>query len=86
MTTVPSTAAQRRAILANAHAAYMATADKGAAKVALYNVLVEGDHIASTDQIMVRMNGTTIEILVDADDFVECLELDAYGNTLKGTV
>lgn len=86
MTTIASTASQRRAALANAHAAWFATSHKATANIALHAALVKANHIESVDQITTRLNGTTIEILVDADDFKECIELDAYGNTLKGTV
>lgn len=85
--TTTLTAQQGRTILANAHAAYLAT--RMNPKVdALHNLkqaLVQVDFIASHDFIKdVRLEGTTIWILIDADDFEEALELDAYGNTLRG--
>lgn len=79
-------AAQRRAALANAHAAWFATPNKATANIALHSALVAANYIESVDQITTRLDGTTIEILVDADDFVEVIALDAYGNTLKGTL
>lgn len=80
------TAAARRAALANAHAAWFATPNRPAADIALHAALVTANYIESVDQITTRLNGTTIEILVDADEFLEVIELDAYGNTLKGTL
>lgn len=86
MTTV-QTAAQRRAILANAHAAWHATRMNPAIDAVhnLKQALVQADMIASHDFIAdVRLEGTSIQILVDCDNWREVLELDAYGNVLKG--
>ncbi len=80
-----SNAQGRRLILANAHAAWFATADKKAAKLALKAALVETNIIERTDHIAVRMDSTTIEILVEVDgDLLEVLSLDAYGNIIRG--
>ena len=84
-----TTAAERRAILANAHAAWIATS-KDPKVDAIHNLkqaLVQTDYIASHDIITdVRLEGTTVCIFIDCDDFKEGIELDAYGNTLRGTV
>ena len=84
-----NTAANRRRILANAHAAWIATS-KNPKVDAIHNLkqaLVQTDYIASHDMITdVRMEGTTVCIFIDCDDFKEGIELDAYGNTLRGTV
>lgn len=81
------TAASRRAILANAHAKWIATS-KNSAIDAVHNLkqsLVQVDQIELTNTITdVRMDGTTICITVDCDDFVELMELDAYGNIISG--
>lgn len=92
MTTV-TTAAQRRAILANAHAAYLATGKPTTRKErnAKYDVLEDAlrasNAITKTDQLYdVYQDGTTLCIriaVLDADDF-DVIELDAYGNTLRG--
>ena len=85
MTTL--TAAQTRALLANAHAKWIATS-KNSSIDAVHNLkqtLVQTNHMESHDVITdVRMDGTSICITIDADDFVEAIELDAYGNTLRG--
>lgn len=86
MTTV-QTAAQRRTILANAHAAWHATRMNPAIDAVhnLKQAFVQTDMIASHDFIAdIRLDGTSIQILVDCDDWREVLELDAYGNVTKG--
>ena len=81
--TTAQTAAQRRAILANAHAAWIATADKTNTNP-IRRALVAAGYIEYTDLLEeVWMNSTTICIRVDSDGFFETIELDAYGNTLR---
>ena len=82
--TTTLTAQQSRTILANAHAAWIATADKKDTNP-LRRALVAAGYIETTDLLEeVWMEGTTICIRVDADGFFETIELDAYGNTLRG--
>ena len=82
MTTVH--ASQRRTILANAHAAWHATANKKDTNP-IRRALVAAGYIESTDLLEeVWMEGTTICVRVDADGFFETIEIDAYGNTLRG--
>lgn len=91
MTTVtnPTSAAQRRAILANAHAAYMATR-KNPKVDAVHNLkqaLMQTGNAQITDWVKdVRLEGTTIVAVIDMATSVEVIELDAYGNTMKGTL
>lgn len=86
MTTVMA-ASQRRTILANAHAAWHATRMTPAFD-AVHNLkqsLVQANYMASHDIIAdVHLDGTTICIRIDADDFFENVEIDAYGNILRG--
>lgn len=91
MTTLakPTTAAQRRAILANAHAAWFNSSNKIHDRMQytkdIKAALVETNMIALTDEIVdVRLEGTTVCVFLDCDDWREVLELDAYGNVLKG--
>lgn len=89
MATTLNTAANRRRILANAHAAWIATSKdpKVDATHNLKQALVQTNYIASHDMITdVRMEGTTVCIFIDCDDFKEGIELDAYGNTLRGAL
>ena len=87
---ITTDASQRRTILANAHAAWLAaTPKKDKAKDdALETALRAAGAIAETDQLFdVYQDSTTtlcirIDVL-DADDF-DVIELDAYGNTLRG--
>ena len=77
-----------RAILANAHAAWIATS-KNPKVDALHNLkqsLVEADYMELTDGIEnVSMLGTSIQVTIDTyEDYVECIEIDAYGNVLRG--
>jgi hypothetical protein len=87
MTTL--TAAQRRAILANAHAAFL-NATPGypiERNAALNDALLTTGFVERTDNLCnFRLEGTTVCVTVDADDFQEGIELDAYGNILKGTI
>lgn len=89
MTTVQTlTAAQRRRILANAHAAWHATRMNPAVDAVhnLRHALVQTDTIASFVTIAdVHLEGTTICVRIDCGDYNEHLELDAYGNILRGT-
>lgn len=88
--TTETTASANRRILANAHAAWLAaTPKKDKAKAnALQTALRAAGAIAETDQLFdVYQDSTTtlcirIDVL-DADDF-DVIELDAYGNTLRG--
>lgn len=85
MTTL--TAAQSRTILANAHAAWIATSKnpKIDATHNLKQALVQTGFAESKDWVKdVRTEGTTIVIVIDFDEGVELIELDAYGNTLRG--
>lgn len=81
----PTTAAQRRAQLANAHAQYFNSHKNGDAALALFNALTlnnvvdAGCHLAD-----VQMDSTTIVVTVDTETFRETVELDAYGNTIRG--
>ena len=85
MTTM--TAAQRRAILAYAYTLWRASENSVAARNTLAQALKQTDMIAITDTVTeVWLDGTTISIFIDCDEFEEVIELDAYGNTLKGTV
>lgn len=82
-----TTAAGNRRILANAHAAWIATRmnPKVDAIHNLKQALVQAGFAESTDWVKdVRMEGTTIVIVIDFDEGVELIELDAYGNTLRG--
>lgn len=81
MTTV-QTAAQRRQILANAHAKWMAQ-DSVIPSLILEKTLMEVGTISEDDFVVeVGTDGaTTIQILLDTG---ERLELDAYGNVLRG--
>ena len=78
------TAASRRAILANAHAKWIATS-KNSAIDAVHNLkqaLVQGNLVQVAEMIVnVRMDGTTVRIEFDNDYIIE---LDAYGNTHRG--
>lgn len=92
--TTETTAAANRRILANAHATWLATAKPTTRKEtrakcdALETALRAAGAIAETDQLFdVYQDSTTtlcirIDVL-DADDF-DVIELDAYGNTLRG--
>ncbi len=85
MTTL--TAAQRRAILANAHATYLASHHPVAATANLGQALKQTDMIGVADTVTeVQLDGTTVRVFVDCDDWIEVLELNAYGNVLRGTV
>lgn len=82
MTTL--TAQSRRALLANAHAAWIATS-KDPDVDAVHNLkqaLVQGNLVQVAEMIVnVRMDGTTVRIEFDNDYIIE---LDAYGNTHRG--
>ena len=82
MTTL--TAQSRRALLANAHAAWIATS-KDPDVDAVHNLkqaLVQGHLVQVAEMIVnVRMDGTTVRIEFDNDYIIE---LDAYGNTHRG--
>ena len=84
-----TTAADRRQALANAHAAWIATS-KNPAIDAVHNlkqVLVQQGFADSTNILEdVTMDGTTICIRIDFDEGFEVLEIDAYGNTMQGSV
>lgn len=89
MTTIAlsSRAASRRAILANAHAAFYAATphhpnERNAAMeeaLKLTNTIHEDAEIAD-----ITKDGTTL--LITLYGTFEVIALDAYGNTLKGTV
>lgn len=88
MTTL--TAQERRVILANAHAKWIATRMDPNVD-AVHNLklaLLEANLVQLTDSIEdVRNHGTTIVITVYTDgegEFNEMLELDAYGNFIRG--
>lgn len=86
MTTV-QTAAQRRAILANAHAKYFSSRRTGDDSLAVARALTAANVISSTDRIVdITFEGTTLVVHIDYDKTLEAIELDAYGNLLKGTV
>ena len=89
MLTTLNTAANRRRIRANAHAAWIATSKdpKVDATHNLKQALVQTNYIASHNMITdVRMEGTTVCIFINCNDFKEAIELDAYGNTSKGAI
>ena len=84
MTTL--TAAQRRRILANAHARYFNSRRSGNDAVALAKAFKEANCMGQGDLVVdVQMDNTTIVVTIDTDDnFRVTVELDAYGNTLRG--
>lgn len=77
---------ERKVALANAHAAWIATSQNPRVD-ALHNLkqaLIKVDYIASWDTIIdVHMEGTSICVDIDADEFCESILLDAYGNVSK---
>lgn len=81
MTTI-QTAAQRRQLLANAHARWMAQ-DDVIPSLILEKTLMEIGVLSEDDfAVEVGTDGTTtIQILLDSG---ERLELDAYGNVIRG--
>jgi hypothetical protein len=80
MTTV--TAAQTRAILANAHATYHAGHPDINATSKLVQALKQTNMINATDSVWdIQNDGTTLLIILQSR---EMLELDAYGNILRG--
>lgn len=84
-----TTASERRQALANAHAAWIATS-KNPAIDAVHNLkqaLLQQGFVDATDILEdVTMDGTTICIRIDFDEGFEVLEIDAYGNTMQGSV
>lgn len=86
MITSQTTAAQRRAMLANAHARYFNSRRSGDDAVALAKAFKEANCMGQGDLVVdVQMDNTTIVVTIDTDDnFRETVELDAYGNTLRG--
>lgn len=86
MTTALS-APQRRAILANAHAKYFNSHHNGDAALALFNTLISTNTVDAQQHLAdVQMDSTTIVITVNNEHLRETLELDAYGNVLRGSV
>ena len=75
-----NTAATNRAILANAHAAWHASRGTHSACQALFTAMHKGGVDFPTDFAEVQMEGTTIQVHVED----EIIELDAYGNILRG--
>jgi hypothetical protein len=85
MTTVQ--AAQRRAILANVHAKYFSSRRTGDDSLAVACALTAANVISSTDRIVdITFEGTTLVVHIDYDKTLEAIELDAYGNILRGEV
>ena len=83
--TTSTTAAQRRAILANAHAKYFSSHRAIVDSQAVAKALVDANLIALTDRIVDIMFDNT-SLLITIDESFEVLELDAYGNVLRGSV
>lgn len=80
-----TTAAQRRAILANAHAKYFASRSSTTDIAALQKALVDANLIALTDSVInTTWDGTLLLVTIDIE--FDVIEIDAYGNTLRGTV
>ena len=86
MPTTLNTAANRRRILANAHARYFNSRRSGNDAVTLAKAFKEANCMGQGDLVVdVQMDNTTIVVTIDTDDnFRETVELDAYGNTLRG--
>jgi hypothetical protein len=84
---ITTNAAQRRAILANAHAKYFASHRTGDDSLAVARALTAANVISSTDRIVeITFEGTTLVVHIDYDKELEAIEIDAYGNTVRGTV
>jgi hypothetical protein len=82
-----TTASQRRAILANAHAKYFNSHRNTDDVLAVARALTETNYISSTDRITsIEMDSTTLCVRIDYDETLEAIEIDAYGNVLKGSV
>jgi hypothetical protein len=81
----PTSAAERRAILANAHAKYFASRRTGNDSLDVAHALTRANVISSTDRIVdIVFDGTTLVVTIDPE--LDVLEIDAYGNVLRGAV
>ena len=81
------TSAQRRAILANAHAKYFNSRRTGDDSLAVSHALTRANVISGTDRIVeITFESTTLVVRIDHDKAFEAIELDAYGNILRGSV
>jgi hypothetical protein len=86
-TTTRFNAMKTRARLANAHADWYGTANRDEADIALEAVLISTG-VIQADQIVdaIHKEGTTLCIDVLTETDVEVIEIDAYGNVIRGTL
>ena len=77
------TAAQRRAILANAHAKFFNRSNIEAGNSLMAKLKEFGIIDAEDNYLFIQKDGTTIVLILEMG---ERLELDAYGNTLRGAL
>jgi hypothetical protein len=84
MTTVTLTASQRRTILANAHATFLGDTRQRAERYkALLTALHFASAIAPEETISAaQLEGTTLCVRIQPSQ--DLMEIDAYGNTLRG--